>query len=158
MTNPGGESEVLKSQSSEATGDDFGRAELTRETHNRDNREIGNSAITSLETVDSVENDTNKLGEIVNLEMPPGAELEEPVSVREDGDKVTVSFNKKALKTGDLLDDAGVAEVQKAIEKLNQDGNVADFYEDVRGDEGMVITNLGNSYGDNAAWKKEKAA
>ena len=47
------------------------------------------------------------------------------------------------IKTGERLNEAGIKKIEKAKSKLNQDDNIADFYDEVRG---LMVENLKNSY------------
>ena len=92
----------------------------------------------------------NQLGQIVNLEMPPGVEMPEmPDSLEQKALAEaqilaqTIPLDAEAIKTDDQLDPRAVKIVDDAIHKLDQDGNVADFYDAARD---MMETNLENSY------------
>lgn len=90
------------------------------------------------------------MGQITEISAP-AADAPSPSEVA----AVAVGFNKEKLKTTDTLNEEGVKEVDAAMQKLNQDGNIADFYNLVRGE--MLDANMKNSYGENAAWKGEAA-
>ncbi|MBO7718230.1 hypothetical protein J6S37_01905 [Candidatus Saccharibacteria bacterium] len=115
----------------------------------RDHRSIGNKAMGAPETSPDQENvnsevpDLTNMGKVISLdasrrdynpkENPSTAEVAEQA----------ISFDRKKIKTGETLEEAGVQEVQNVINKLNQDGNVADFYDTARD---MMEANLYNSY------------
>ena len=115
----------------------------------RDHRSIGNKAMGAPETSPDKENvnsevpDLTNMGKVISLdasrrdynpkENPSTAEVAEQA----------ISFDRKKIKTGETLEEAGVQEVQNVINKLNQDGNVADFYDTARD---MMEANLDNSY------------
>ncbi len=122
----------------------------------RSNRNIGNIAINAPVVPKSIEEQVMPAGEI----LPAVGEIVNtgtPAELVDNGDveavEVSEKFNRKKIKTGELLDDEGVGEVRAVIQKLNQDGNVADFYDTARE---MMETNLVNSYGEKAAWKGGK--
>ena len=124
----------------------------------RNPRNLGNSAITSSGEATPVSrpeipkfpeapraaneslNTAPELGQIVPA-MPPGYAYESP-SQNTTSD-ATPGFDEAALKTADRLDSRAVKIVDDAIAKLNQDGNIADFYDTARG---MMETHLDNSY------------
>ena len=139
-----------------------------------DKRNIGNIAINMPELPKDVGEkampdgeEIAEIGEIAETGLPPNEQIEientDMHSRKETGDKndessdatKIIPFNGKKIKTGEKLSVDGVDEVQNVINKLNQDGNVADFYDAARE---MMETNLVNSYGANAAWKGEKVA
>lgn len=115
----------------------------------RDPRNLGNTAITSserpLEAEDSQElKDANgeTLGQIVNLEMPPGmAEPEVQAPAK------TPDLAQSTIRTTNKLNEAGVKAVKTVEAKLSQDGNAENFYNAVRGEGGLSETNLKNSFG-----------
>ena len=130
----------------------------------RNNQNLGNTAMGSVEIALNPEiinptevSNFERMGQVVNLEMPPGVDNEKDMTPGQIAEQA-LSFNKKHIKTKERLDDAGVQEVKEAINKLNQDGNITDFYDKIRGENGMFTTNLENSYGEMAAWKGNKAA
>lgn len=124
----------------------------------RNPRNIGNSAITSSSEATPVSrpeipqfpeaprttseslNTTPELGQIVPT-MPPGYTYEPPS--QDTAPDAIPEFDESALKTADRLDSRAVKIVDNAIAKLNQDGNIADFYNTARG---MMETHLDNSY------------
>lgn len=99
--------------------------------------------------------DHDQLGRIIDLEMPPvtreGFAQPEQVSKKfnkkapSDAEILSqaLSFSIKDIKTDDKLDPRAVKIVDDAIHKLDQDGNIADFYNTARE---MMETNLENSY------------
>lgn len=96
-----------------------------------------------------------ELGQIINLEMPPGVEDDPtPASTEKIIQQSMNSFNASNIKTNEKLNKATIAEVKSLESKLSQDGNIKDFYSTIRGEDGVVITNLNNSYGEHSAWKK----
>ena len=84
---------------------------------------------------------TPELGQIVPA-MPPGYDYE-PSDQTAANPEANQAFDETALKTTDKLDLRAVKIVDDAIAKLNQDGNIADFYNTARG---MMETHLDNSY------------
>jgi len=110
----------------------------------RDARRIGNKAIDSSDSISSSEHDDGKLGEIINLDLPPTPESKQP----SDAEIIeqSISFDKRNIQTSDRLKKSGVKEVDHITQKLSQDGNAVDFYDAVRGENGMVAANLENSY------------
>ena len=88
-----------------------------------------------------------------SFEFMPGAP--EPLSAppsqpidAQDNQKATINFDH--LKTSEALSPLGVQEVVKAINQLNKDDKIADFYDTARQ---MMAANLKNSYGDKANWR-----
>lgn len=119
----------------------------------RDLRSIGGSVINSRETSHHQEEDPSspELGKIIDLAMPPGVKQDNPYETAKKADIIEASLNHNVIKTKDRLDPAGVKEVDNAIAKLNQTGDVADFYDTARN---AMETNLDNSYNRKlAAWK-----
>lgn len=121
----------------------------------RDNRNIGNIAINSPELPKDLEEQVlpggetlPEMGEVVQIDAAPND------ASSKNSSKI-VKFDVKRIKTGEMLGAEGVDMVNESINKLGQDKNVADFYDNVRA---MMEANLINSYGENAAFKGEKAA
>lgn len=111
-------------------------------TPERDNRSIGNKAIISGEEVpkpDAIE--------ILPPPEPPIAEVNEQKKESPETAEVLTEipvFDEKLIRTdGDRIARSALVEIEKAEEKLNQTGNVSDFYEEVRN---MMEKNLENSY------------
>ena len=73
------------------------------------------------------------------MELPPGVELEQDA---QQPNEVTPSIRDN-IKTTDKLGESGIKEVDNVINKFNQDGDVASFYDQVRE---MMEWNLENSY------------
>lgn len=112
----------------------------------RNLRNIGGHAINSQEGILSEQHETTsspELGKIINLEMPPGAKLDNAPKPLDQAEIIESSINKSALNTEGRLESAGVKEIDKAILKLNKTGNIADFYDTAR--DAMEV-NLDNSY------------
>lgn len=97
-------------------------------------------------------NNSPELGRVVNLEMPPGTSPEQasddqitqpsaPVSSEKDAPQA--SAGRHAIRTTDRLNEGGIKNIDDAINKLNQDGNISDFYDLARN---MMEENLENSY------------
>ena len=116
----------------------------------RDPKNLGNAAMTSseqapinteLEPTEEIAND-QALGQIVNLEMPPMTEQPEETEVQK-----TSNFNQSAIKTTGKLSRAGFQAIESATSKLSKDGDANAFYEEIRGQGGLVEANLKNSYG-----------
>lgn len=110
----------------------------------RDSRNLGRSANRLPDHTENIgegsQNSEPQLGEVVDLSMPPGAEslnLEDPDVPAE------ASFDKNAIRTSEKLSPSAIKEVDMAIAKLNQDGNIADFYNTARD---AMEANLDNSY------------
>lgn len=110
----------------------------------RDLRNLGGSAMNPHESSSSLGEKLPSLdSRIVNLEMPPGMKQAAAPNQTEIINAIETSLNSNAIKTGDRLDSAGVKEIDNAIVKLNQTGDIADFYDTAR--DAMEI-NLDNSY------------
>lgn len=109
-------------------------------------REIGNSAISS----NNIEpNGVLEPNRPINLEAPPAPEdipfspvLEESTVQKENPE--TIEEKTVGIKTAEHLNESGIRAIEKATQKLNQDGNIADFYTRARD---MMEQNLENSYG-----------
>lgn len=145
---------------------------------NRNARDIGNIAINSPELPKSISErmmpdggELPKMGEVFEAGLPPDVDdtenntgetteilqLDEMKQQKQGDAGLDESswFDESKIKTGDSLSADGIKEMQKVINKLEQDGNVADFYEAGRE---MMEVNIERSYGPNAAWKGGKAA
>lgn len=126
----------------------------------RDLKSIGNNVISLSETKEKLEVGAQNheqganLGNVVNMEMPPETKGDQPSVDTAKMAEQTILFNPASLNTKNGLKKDGVREVAKAIDKFKKDGDAAALYDSVCGEEGMVITNLSNSYGENSAWKK----
>ena len=83
--------------------------------------------------------------------MPPGSQFSDTGTKLEPQE----SFNASAIKTTEKLGKTGIKEVDKALMRFREDGDAATFYQTARE---MMTKNLINSYGENAAWKGDKAA
>ena len=110
----------------------------------RDHRNIGNKAIGSrgeeYPNSDGFSSEP-QLGKIIDPNMPPDIEGK----AKEDPSKIIeASFDRTVIKTDDRLSSGAVKEIDAAITKLDQNGNISDFYDAVR--DAMEI-NLDNSYG-----------
>ena len=111
----------------------------------RDPRPIGDSAINSLHKSDKQDEQipTNtKLGEIIEVGLPPNASPDN-IDSADPAKVIEASFNRTAFKTSDKLDPNGVKEIDRSIAKLEQTGDVADFYDTAR--EAMEA-NIDNSF------------
>ena len=115
----------------------------------RNPRTIGNRIISTPEN--SPFQTPEQLGEVVPS-MPPGYEQPGPQQPGPETPPAPLgvepaiavpAIDEAALKTDDRLDPRAVKVVDEAIHKLNQDGNIADFYDTARN---MMETNLENSY------------
>ena len=93
-------------------------------------------------------------GEVVNLDMPPMQPVpvpeapETPETSQSTANATTspapANINHQAIRTtGDRLSEATVTEIDSLTNKLNQDGNMASFYDDIRD---AMESNLDNSY------------
>lgn len=78
-----------------------------------------------------------KLGEIIELEPATPPTTPETPSTQDS------TLPTPEIKTTEHLSDHGIKEIDAAISKLNQDGNIADFYDKARA---MMEENLENSY------------
>lgn len=123
-------------------------------TPQRDPKNLGNAAIASSEQVPSVTEiplegrnpaeavNDQALGQIISLEMPPGVEQpEEAKDLSKD-----FSFDRATINTTKKISKSGYRAIESATSKLNKDGNASDFYEEIRGEGGLVEANLENSY------------
>ena len=63
------------------------------------------------------------------------------------------AINLDNIKTSESLSELGAQEVVKAINQLNKDDKIADFYDAARQ---MMTANLKNSYGDRANWRLDE--
>ena len=88
--------------------------------------------------------------------MPPGAYNNISETQPDKSKIIEVSFNRTSIKTtGDGLDAEGIKELEKvADKKLYKEDDAAGYVDAIRGEDGMAIVNLENSYGANSAWKK----
>ena len=121
-----------------------------------DSRNLGNTAIASSGNISSSVTDNNeavlpmpgeeeKMGQVVNLEMPPNSANEVSVNTKEkDPVEAALSPNVKLeVKTTERLSHGGIKAVDDAIDKFAQDNNPTEFYETVRD---LMEENLDNSY------------
>lgn len=81
---------------------------------------------------------------------PPITSPSQSINAQDD-QEATINFSH--LKTSEALSPLGVQEVVKAINQLNKDDKIADFYDTARQ---MMTANLKNSYGDKANWRIEE--
>ncbi|MBR5046111.1 hypothetical protein IKX73_00550 [Candidatus Saccharibacteria bacterium] len=111
-------------------------------TPERDNRSIGNKAIFSGEEVPK-----SDAIEILPPPEPPVEDVGDPKQEPSESTELpteTPVFDEKLIRTdGDRIARSALVEIEKAEEKLNQTGNVSDFYEEARN---MMEKNLENSY------------
>lgn len=84
---------------------------------------------------------TPELGQIVPA-MPPGYTAEVSQLVQPTQPPLP-DFDQSALKTTDTLDARAIKIIDDSIAKLDQDGDIADFYNVTRD---MMETHLDNSY------------
>ncbi len=100
----------------------------------RDPKNIGNAAISSSEQASLMSetsmnqapgetSDDQALGQFVNLEMPPNTV--NPDMTTQTGDSTSVEVTDKPKETG-------IKAAKIAGDKLNQDGNAADFYNKIQ--------------------------
>ena len=127
----------------------------------RDNRNLGSKAISlpeasatpgsselpdTLSTPNSQEspNAATASTEQISPSMPPGYEAT-PVGSADTTESATAipEIDNSVIKTEEFLDARAIKVVDNAINKLNQDGDIANFYDTARD---MVETNLKNSY------------
>lgn len=85
----------------------------------------------SIETPNPTPNPTPELGQIVSVEPP----VTRPESQVLEGAKIKT--------TGDRLDKASLEVIDRAVDELNQTGNLSTFYDEVRD---MTEVNLNNSF------------
>ena len=89
--------------------------------------------------------DPQALGQVINLEMPPGVEASVDTKA---GNPIEASLNPQLtevkIKTTNRLTPESVKAIDESVEKFEQDGKVADFYSSVRD---RMEENLDNSYG-----------
>ena len=120
--------------------------ELLNSAAERDQRNIGGKVMGG-----SHENDMSKdentsnipeYGKIINLNLPPNADMDE-ISKADPAKIIEASFDRTAIKTGDIISPDAIKEMDKATNKLNQTGDIADFYDTIR--DAMEV-NLDNSY------------
>ncbi|MBR3324091.1 hypothetical protein IKG24_00935 [Candidatus Saccharibacteria bacterium] len=78
----------------------------------------------------------NELGQITTIAAPSITPTSE-----------NKSFNTAKIKTtGDHLEKSTIPEIDRAINELNQTGNLNNFYDEIRGEGGMTDANLNNSF------------
>ena len=120
----------------------------------RDYRNIGGNAISlSGETGDQEKENTPGLGEVVNLEMPPMSQEDKKDVKMADVMEKAIDFDEKKLNFK-KFDSDGVKEVMKATNKFYQDGDAVALNDTVRGDNGLVMRGLYESFGERSAWRK----
>ena len=69
------------------------------------------------------------------------------------------SYNPNNIKTtGDKLEKSTIPEIDNAINKLNQTGDLNSFYDEIRGEGGMTDANLNNSFNRKLGSDQGKAA
>lgn len=113
-----------------------------------DTRKIGSSAISTPPNPDSgnfyphAPESTPNYGEIVNLEMPPDAISPTTIATPGSAER-TLAGDIVEIKTDHNLNSHGMTAIDEAISKLNQDGDIASFYETSRD---MTEANLDNSF------------
>ena len=116
-----------------------------------DKQGIGSSAISSFEAgmplPGKMEQNTPVLGEIKPY-LPPGANPGEALtapSLATDSEIIEQSLTPtlKSVKTTEYLNAEGIKALDNSIQKFNQDGNAAEFYDEVRN---AMEVNLDNSY------------
>ena len=123
----------------------------------RDQRKIGSQAIASAESlnfsaeapVPTPEEDlAAKINAITENKAAPVAL--NPAITQAETPPVPEQFEKSHIKTDDRLSDTAVAAIDQAKAKLDQDGDIATFYDTARN---MMEVNLENSYNRKlAAW------
>lgn len=135
----------------------------------RDRHNIGNTAVSASEAPELLDGSslgresTNSLetDQMINLEMPPDVENSDPTTINNPEKKKdeTTVFDKDKIKTKEFLDPVGIEVVKNTIDNFNKGKiNPDEFYEVVRNEEdGLVMTNLANSYGNESAWEKKTA-
>ena len=81
-------------------------------------------------------------GEVVNLDTPPAQPT--PAPETSEVTPAPANLNHQAIRTtGDHLSEATVTEIDTLTNKLNQDGDMASFYDNIRD---AMESNLDNSY------------
>lgn len=114
----------------------------------RDKRGIGNRAIASAESLNLPSESAPNPGEDISAQIKAITDDKvsqtplNPAIVQKD-DTAVSQFEKSHIKTEDRLSDTAVAAIDEAKAKLDQDGNIASFYDTARD---MMETNLENSY------------
>ncbi len=101
----------------------------------RDSREIGSRAI---ENSDPRPRPEISPAILEQSNLPP---MPKDTAIVESA--LDIPFDKNALKTTDKLSQTGIEAIDAAVEKLNQDGDIANFYDTARQ---MMEANLDNSY------------
>ncbi len=112
----------------------------------RNPRDFGNKVVNSQETIPSeaeiAPSGETELGKIVEVGMPP-VSTSENKDTKTTGEIIEASFDRTVIKTDKKLSTKAINEVDKAVNKLGRDGNVADFYDTARD---AMEANLDNSY------------
>ena len=119
----------------------------------RNPKNLGNAAISSSERIQPLTENPQEiqgemindqaLGQIISLEMPPETIQQTP---EVETQTKTVDFDRAAIKTTKKISKAGYRAIETATSKLGKNGDASSFYNDIRGEGGLVETNLENSY------------
>lgn len=121
-------------------------------TPDRDQRKIGNQAIASAESLNlsnetdsppSVENIAEKINALTGNKAETNQVALNPAITQVETPLTPPQFEKSHIKTDDRLSDTAVAAIDQAKTKLDQDGDIASFYDTARN---MMEVNLENSY------------
>lgn len=126
------------------------------------NQQLGQQAIQSIDFPQAASQSANaapNLGEVVTLDMPP-AKKDAPLvmvsdqssldpiqatQITEDShsDQLNTPEDRSKIKTSDTLSDDAIEAMRRAEKKLEQDGDIVNFYDFIRD---SMEDNLKNSY------------
>lgn len=140
------------------------------ESQNKDDRSTGNKIINLNEykknqtsPLSEVKGDTEddnptKLGEVINLELPPNTKMPRDTEPSRP-DIIKASFDRTLFKTTNSgLNPAAIRETEKiADEALDKNNDAEGYYDSIRGEGGVTNIHLNNSYGENAVWQEDAA-
>ena len=125
---------------------------------NQSLQNIGNKAITSPNDIaestgqaisQEALHQSGPASETISVSLPPDITMNNTTDFN-GLSPTTESYNPNNIRTkGEHLSSDTVAEIDHQITKLNQTGNVSDFYTSIRGSQnipGMMRQNLKNSY------------
>ncbi len=115
----------------------------------RDNRELGNAAISSSEMIDLPlpgENPENnhELGEVITPAIT-STPTPENVSVA-PAQNATKETSHGEVKTEENISKSAVKIIEDEFDKFNKTGNATELYTVIRGEGGLTDQNLKNSY------------
>lgn len=140
---PGAGSDNLASERPFEPENDINTGNFTNQAQiARDSGEIGRKAMSPFEKAHSFEpvpNNPPELGDVIDLAMPPGAQ-QAPTQSDEVTQNSTISASTAVAQPRRVDSDKDeIFAAQKAEVKLNQDENIASFYDEIRS---MVEDNL----------------